>query len=69
LAKLSYDPHFGARPVRRKVQELVEDSLTQKYLDGIIKDNDSIKIVKDGDGIKLQKVVAKKMATGKKVAK
>ncbi len=25
LAKLSYDPHYGARPVRRKLQEVVED--------------------------------------------
>ncbi|MBU0668189.1 ATP-dependent Clp protease ATP-binding subunit [Patescibacteria group bacterium] len=65
LAKLSYDPHFGARPVRRKVQELVEDELTQKYLDGTFKDNDTIKIVKDGESIRLQRVVPKKKAAGK----
>ncbi|MCA9373940.1 AAA family ATPase, partial [Candidatus Peregrinibacteria bacterium] len=55
LAKLSYDPHFGARPVRRKVQELVEDELTQRYLDGDFKDGDLVKIVKSKDGVKLQK--------------
>lgn len=62
LAKLSYDPHFGARPVRRKVQELVEDELTQRYLDGEFADNDTIKIVKDGETIKLTKVLKKSAA-------
>jgi ATP-dependent Clp protease ATP-binding subunit ClpC len=55
LAKVSYDPKFGARPVRRKIQELVEDDLTQKYLDGVFKDGDTIKIVKDKKGVKLVK--------------
>lgn len=62
LAKLSYDPHFGARPVRRKVQELVEDELTQRYLDGDFKDGDVVKIVKSNDGVKLQKATKKKAA-------
>jgi ATP-dependent Clp protease ATP-binding subunit ClpC len=53
LAKLSFDPFYGARPVRRKVQELIEDELTQKFLDGVFKIDDKIKIMKDGDSIKL----------------
>jgi len=53
LAKLSFDPMYGARPVRRKVQELIEDSLTQKFLDGEFKEGDTIKILKDKDSIKL----------------
>lgn len=68
LAKLSYDPHFGARPVRRKVQELIEDELTQRYLDGTIHDNDTVKIVKDGEGVKLTKVQKKKPTAKKKVS-
>jgi len=55
LAKLSYDPQYGARPVRRKIQELVEDVLTQKYLEGEFKDGDTIKITKDGENVGLKR--------------
>jgi len=34
LAKLSYDPEYGARPVRRKVQDLIEDPIAERILDG-----------------------------------
>ncbi len=46
LAKAGFDPKFGARPVRRAIQELVEDPLTAKFLDGVFKEGDTIKIVK-----------------------
>ncbi len=65
LAKLSYDPQYGARPVRRKLQELIEDPLTQKYLEGMFKDTDTIKIMKDSETIKLQKA---RMSVSKKKA-
>ena len=56
LAKESYDPHYGARPVRRKIQDLVEDPLTQKFLEGDFKEGDTIKIVKKKSGIELELV-------------
>jgi ATP-dependent Clp protease ATP-binding subunit ClpC len=62
LAKISYDPQYGARPVRRKIQEQVEDPLTQRFLEGEFKEGDTIKILKDIEGIKLQKVRAAKAA-------
>jgi ATP-dependent Clp protease ATP-binding subunit ClpC len=62
LAKVSYDPQYGARPVRRKIQELIEDVLTQKFLEGEFKDGDTIKIMKDGDTIILKKASHKKAA-------
>jgi len=34
LAEKSYDPKYGARPVRRKLQDLVEDPIAEKILDG-----------------------------------
>ncbi|MFC1747759.1 ATP-dependent Clp protease ATP-binding subunit [Pseudomonadota bacterium] len=55
LAKESYDPKYGARPVRRKVQELVEDNLTQMFLDSEIKEGDTVKIVKKGESITIIK--------------
>lgn len=55
LATLSTDPEYGARPVRRKVQELLEDPLSQGILDGDFKDGDTIQIIKKDDAIKLVK--------------
>lgn len=56
LAKESFDPQYGARPVRRKLQELVEDTLTQALLEGKFNEGDTIKVtVKKGGGIELTK--------------
>jgi ATP-dependent Clp protease ATP-binding subunit ClpC len=55
LAKKSYDPAFGARPVRRAIQEYIEDPLTQKLIDGDINDGDPVKVVKKGDGVDVVK--------------
>ena len=49
LAKLSYDPQYGARPVRRTLRDVVEDPLTQGFLEGKFKEGDVIKIVKKGE--------------------
>ncbi|MFA6992447.1 MAG: ATP-dependent Clp protease ATP-binding subunit [Candidatus Gracilibacteria bacterium] len=53
LSKLGYDPKYGARPVRRVIQEMVEDPLTGKFLDGDFKEGSEVKIVKKGDKIQL----------------
>ncbi len=51
LSKAGYDPKYGARPVRRALQDLVEDPLTHKFLDGDFVEGDEVKLVKDGDKI------------------
>ncbi|MEK7529028.1 MAG: ATP-dependent Clp protease ATP-binding subunit [Patescibacteria group bacterium] len=55
LAKLSYDPKYGARPVRRKIQDLVEDPLTQRFLEGDFKEGEAIVISHKGQDIILTK--------------
>ena len=55
LANVSYDRQFGARLVRRKVQELIEDPLTMRYLDGEYKEGSSLKIVQKGESVDLEK--------------
>ena len=55
LATESYDPEYGARPVRRKIQDLVEDPLTHGLLEGKFKDGDTIKITKKGKKLELVK--------------
>lgn len=55
LAAKSYDPKYGARPVRRAIQDLIEDPLTAKFLDSVFKDGDLVKIVKKENGVDLVK--------------
>ena len=42
-----YDPNFGARPLKRAIQKLVQDPLALKILDGEVLHGDHI--VVDGD--------------------
>ena len=37
-----YDPHFGARPLKRAIQKLVQDPLAMKILDGEVLHGDHI---------------------------
>jgi ATP-dependent Clp protease ATP-binding subunit ClpC len=55
LSVKSYDPKYGARPVRRAIQEYIEDPLTAKFLDAEFKEGDKVKIVKKDDGVELIK--------------
>ena len=48
-----YNPNFGARPLRRSIQVLLEEPLAEAYLRGEIKDGDKvIAVVKEIDGEK-----------------
>ena len=44
IAKKGFDPLYGARPLRRAIQSLVEDKLSENLLDGKIKDGDKVVI-------------------------
>jgi ATP-dependent Clp protease ATP-binding subunit ClpC len=44
LAALSYNPEYGARPVRRKIQDLIEDPIAEQILDGTFKGGELITI-------------------------
>ncbi len=55
LSKASYDPQYGARPVRRAIQDLVEDPLTQHYLEGNFKQGDTVTISATKGEITLKK--------------
>ena len=50
IAKEGYDPQFGARPLKRTIQDLVLDPLARKLLLGEFKPGDRIKAVaRDGE--------------------
>ncbi len=42
LAKEGFDPIYGARPLRRAIQRMVEDSLSEELLSGRVKLSDSV---------------------------
>ena len=42
-----YDPALGARPLKRAIQKLLEDPLSEKMLSGEINRNDTLKITSD----------------------
>jgi ATP-dependent Clp protease ATP-binding subunit ClpC len=46
LAKIGYDPAFGARPLRRALQKYIESPISIQWLSGTLKKGDHIKIVK-----------------------
>ncbi|XP_028765130.1 chaperone protein ClpC, chloroplastic-like [Neltuma alba] len=45
-----YDPSYGARPLRRAVMRLLEDSMAEKMLARKIKEGDSVIVDVDSDG-------------------
>ncbi len=49
LIEKGYDEKYGARPLKRTIQNLVEDKLAEAVLEGKVKEGDSVKIsVKEG---------------------
>ena len=44
LAKAGFDPVFGARPLRRTIQNVIEDRLAEEMLEDRIKKGDAVKI-------------------------
>ena len=51
LAKEGYDPNFGARPLRRTIERLIENPISEKLLAGEFKERDCILIKTKGGKI------------------
>ena len=50
IAKEGFDAVYGARPLRRAIQNKIEDMLAEKIIDGAIKNGDSITVgIKDNE--------------------
>lgn len=54
LAKKGFDPVFGARPLRRYIQNMIEDRIAEKILDGTIKPGDRVKVEVSGDKLEFK---------------
>ena len=51
LIEKGYDPKYGARPLRRTIQNMVEDKLAEKILDGAVKEGDEVEVAKGEEGL------------------
>jgi ATP-dependent Clp protease ATP-binding subunit ClpB len=51
LAEHGYDPVYGARPLKRTIQRLIQDPLAVKILEGEFKEGDRVKIDSDGEAL------------------
>ena len=51
IAGEAYDPHYGARPVKRYLQKYVETQIAEMIIRGDIKDGDDILIDADEEGL------------------
>jgi ATP-dependent Clp protease ATP-binding subunit ClpB len=58
LGREGYDPTFGARPLKRTIQRLVQDPLSLKLLQREVNDGDTVTVDADGDAIVLKPTAA-----------
>jgi ATP-dependent Clp protease ATP-binding subunit ClpA len=56
LGEKGYDPTYGARPLRRVIQDEIEDKLSEAVLRGDFKAGDTIKIDYDGEKIQIKAI-------------
>src|SRR5689334_6753970 len=54
LGREGYDPTFGARPLKRTIQRLVQDPPSLKLLQREVNDGDTVTVDADGDAIVLK---------------
>ena len=51
LVEKGYDEKYGARPLRRTIQNLLEDKLAEAVLDGTVKVGDEVEVIPEGEGL------------------
>ena len=56
LAQKGYDPAFGARPLKRVIQQEIENPLSMAILKGEFKEGSTINFIKNNDGLVLTSV-------------
>ncbi len=64
LLREGYDPAYGARPLRRTIQRLIQDPLAMHILEGMVLPGDKVRVDRDGkkDAMRFERVPAKKPA-------
>ena len=63
LAETGYDPQYGARPLKRTIQNLVQNPLAKLMLSGDVGDGDEVTVDHGPKGITFKKKAAKALAS------
>src|SRR5207245_6297544 len=58
LAAEGYDPVYGARPLKRTIQRLLQDPLAMRILEGEFHDRDTIRVGAADGKLALERVAA-----------
>jgi ATP-dependent Clp protease ATP-binding subunit ClpB len=58
IADAGWDPAYGARPLKRAIQRLVENPLALRLLEGDFADGDTIRVDADDGEVRFEKVGA-----------
>ncbi|MGA1863007.1 ATP-dependent chaperone ClpB [Deferribacter thermophilus] len=56
VVKAGYDPKFGARPMKRSIQRLIENKIAEEIIKGEIKQGDKIKVSFQNDELVISKI-------------
>jgi len=66
LLSEGYDPAYGARPLRRTIQRLIQDPLAMRILEGTVLPGDHVKVEREGrsEHMKFERVAAAQPAAG-----
>ena len=62
LLEEGYDPAYGARPLRRTIQRLIQDPLAMQILEGKVLPGDHIRVERDGkkDAMRFERMASQK---------
>ncbi len=69
LLREGYDPAYGARPLRRTIQRLIQDPLALQILEGTVLPGDHLRVDRDGqkDTMRFERVNAKQPASAARI--
>ncbi|MCF8062198.1 MAG: ATP-dependent chaperone ClpB [Deltaproteobacteria bacterium] len=51
MARTGFDPVYGARPLKRTIQHMIQDPLAMKILEGTVQEGDQVTVDVEGDEI------------------
>src|SRR6202008_750539 len=62
LVREGYDPSYGARPLRRTIQRMIQDPLAMQILEGKVLPGDQVRVDRDGqkDAMRFERVARAK---------
>jgi len=64
LVRSGYNPHYGARPLKRAIQKKIETPLARLLLKGAVKDGQTVRVEADGDDLRFEEEERRSEVTG-----